>query len=110
MATIQGKRVDTEDGVSAIVSWAAMANGDVGTAVYVGDLKDLAVQCTGGTIGTSTLQGSEDGATWGAIGAGLTIATSNQVSAVGMVPAYIRPSVGASGSGAIIVVTGKKDR
>lgn len=86
-------------------TWAAMASGDTGTPVDISRWGAASIQCTAGTIGTSTLQGSNDGAVWGAIGAGLTIAAANRVDLVPIGVRFVRPNVGAGGTGAIVVLS-----
>jgi hypothetical protein len=85
-------------------TWGAMDNGDTGAPVEVPFHANISVQCIAGTIGTSTLEGSNDGVAWGALGAGLTIAASNAVSDVPVKARYLRPSVGAGGTDAEVVL------
>lgn len=101
----------TEEPVSVVVedtyltaTWTGLDNGDTGKPVDVRRYSKISVGCSTGTIGTSTLQGSQDGSTWGALGAGLTIAASNRVDDVPVAAAYLRPNVGAGGSGATVIL------
>ena len=86
----------------ADIAWAAAANADTGRAVDVSKWTDINVQCTAGTIGTSTMQGSMDGITWGALGAGMTIPASNGVLSLTTRAKFIRPSFGAGATGAVV--------
>lgn len=99
-AVVQDKRI--------LATWAAESSGDVGQAVDVSLYMSIAVQCISGTIGTSTLQGSQDGVTFGAIGAGVTIPATNGVVIVAGPPKFVRPNVGASGAAAVIVLSGQR--
>jgi hypothetical protein len=76
------------------VVWLALANGDVGGGVEIGRYNKVSFQAKGtfGAGGTCTMQGSNDGATWGALGAGLT-ATDSKVQDVPARPKYIRPNI-----------------
>lgn len=86
----------------ADISWSAAADTDTGRPVDVSKWTNIAVQCTAGTIGTSTMQGSMDGTTWGALGAGMTIPASNGVLQLTTRAKFIRPSFGAGGTGAVV--------
>lgn len=94
----------TVEGGILIATWAAGDNTDVGKGVEVPYHANISVQVTGGTVGTSTLQGSQDNATWGALGAGLSLAASNAVTNVPEKARFFRPSFGAAASGAIVVL------
>jgi len=91
-----------------LVTWAAAANGDTGKPVDVSMFPTLTVQATTGTIGTSTLQGSNDGVTWGAIGAGVTLA-AGVVTVVSANPKYVRPNFGAGATGAVVVLNAARN-
>ena len=101
--------VNEEDDGVIVVTWAASADGDTGKPVRVpGRVTNAAVGVIAGTIGTSSLQGSMDGVDFGALGAGLSIAASNRMDAVPVLPLYLRPTFGTSASGAVVVLTMRK--
>ena len=92
----------------AVIRWAAGASGDTGKPVDVSRYPYIASQIVAGTVGTSTLQGSLDGTTWGAIGAGHTLAASNAVTQTTGALRYIRPNFGAGATGAeLMVIAGR---
>ena len=86
-----------------IATWTGLNDGDTGQPVDFGKYDKCAAQCTAGTIGTSSMQGSNDNVTWGALGAGITIPASNGVVDVTPIALFLRPSVGTGGSGATVI-------
>lgn len=76
------------------VVWTGLLNTDVGGGVDIGRYNKVSFQAKGtfGAGGTVTMQGSNDGATWGALGAGLT-ATTTAVADVPARPKYVRPNI-----------------
>ena len=94
----------------ALITWAALANGDTGAPVEGVDFADRTVQ-VGGTFGVGgsvTLQGGNDNVQWDA----LTDPQGNAITktAVGLEvieegPRYVRPSVTAGDGTTAITVT-----
>lgn len=66
MATVNLTKSSVSLGFTDIVSWAALANGDVGAPLDTGDFADRTVQVLGtfGSGGQVTIQGSLDGSNW----------------------------------------------
>lgn len=101
MATVKNTCVEVPaDGgdVGFLVSWVAMANGDVGDLFNMTGFVPLSVQVEGifGAAGSCALEGSNDGVNSRAVhdGQGTAIAlTAAGIKAVGDVTRYNRPNV-----------------
>lgn len=89
-----GSLVRQNDGITLHAEWAGLLNGDTGRAVAVGGATKIALQAKGtfGAGGTVTWQGSMDGTTWGAMGAGVTQTDSRIINLLER-PEFIRPNV-----------------
>lgn len=106
MATINVVTADGPFGRGVTFTWGPMANGDQGKPVYVGNLKDLSVQGVG-TVGTTAIEGSNDGVNFVALTTAVAVAAT--VSVIGTIPAYLRPNAGAGATGLTVIVSGKRD-
>lgn len=105
MATIQGKMTDGPFGRGVLIQWTPMATGDVGTGVYVGNLKDLSVKAEG-TATAVAMEGSMDGTNWAAFTTAVPVA--NTVTGIPVVPAYLRPNA-TTATAVTVTVSGKRD-
>jgi len=100
MATRSVSCVDSNGG-TLTWSWSGLlqSSTDNGDKVSVGNVNGLTAQMVGtlGTGGEVTLQGSNDGTTWGTLkdlsGNDLTLAAIGAFVAIPVRPLYIRPSV-----------------
>ena len=102
MAVRAAKMVKTDNGLM-VVTWEQLEeNGgtmDTGQPVSVGNVDGLTVQALGNfdTDAVVTLQGSNDGTTWAAIGSG-TLTAAATFRTVAERPLYIRPAVTTAGA------------
>jgi hypothetical protein len=93
-----------------LVTWAGLLNTDDGAPAQWCDYADRCIQVTGtfGTGGSLTIQGSNDGVTWGALsdpqGNALTFTSSKLEQALEL-PRYVRPIVTAGDGTTSLVCT-----
>lgn len=99
-----------DNGDYRIVTWAAMANGDVGLPVELVGFSDRSVQIIGtfGTGGNAKIEGSNDGTNYVVLsdpqGTALD-ATTARIKAVSELTRYFRPRISAGdGTTALTVV------
>jgi hypothetical protein len=111
MATRNGVLSDVSElGTVKLVTWSGLLNGDDGAAAQWCDYADRCIQVTGtfGTGGSLTIQGSNDGANWGALadpqGNALTFTASKLEQALEL-PRYVRPIVTAGDGTTNLVCT-----
>lgn len=103
MAVRTAKMVKTDNGM-LVVTWEALGEvggtKDSGQAVTVGNVEGLIAQGLGNfdTNAVVTMEGSNDGVTWVAIGAN-TLTASVFFSTIASRPLYIRPNVTTNGAG-----------
>jgi hypothetical protein len=94
---------------SVLVTWANLANGDVGAPFMGLEYTDRTVQVSGnfGTTVTLTMQGSNDNSNWDSLTdpqANAIAKTAQGIEAILEAPIYIRPSAGGGSGGAINVL------
>jgi len=104
MATIALTSNVQEDNTLQAV-WAGGTNADNSVPVEVSRYRSAAFQHLSGTLGTTTVQGSNDGVAWGAIGAGVTLAAANAVSIITSLPRFVRIAYGAAAAGAVVTMS-----
>lgn len=100
MATRSGVVTKDESGI-VTASWTGLlqSSSDVGAGLHVGNVDGLTAQLIGtlGTGGEVTMQGSNDGSSWGTLqdpaGAPVIIDAIGDMFLIGNRPLYIRPSV-----------------
>jgi hypothetical protein len=111
MAVRAVTQVTRDDGM-VVWTWAALnevgGTLDTGAPVVPGNVDGLTVQGTGNydTNAVVTMQGSNDGTNWFAIGSGTLVAATN-FRTIAERPLYIRPAVTTVGAGdatAVVVV------
>lgn len=90
----------SEDGTT-IATWSDLDVGDTGKPVRVANYRDVSVQRTAGA-GTVTMEGSNDGTLYGAIGAG--VSADGTIKGVPERPLYIRPSSAGAGNNTVVLV------
>lgn len=100
MAVITPTSVTREDGMK-VVTWGPLASGDTGAPVIVGPYFDISVQRTVGA-GTCTMEGSNDGTLFGALGAG--VVADGTIKQYLERPLFIRPNVTVSGGNTVVLV------
>lgn len=93
---------------TAVYTWPAMANGDLGAALPYSALADRSVQVFGTFgSGSATIQGSNDGTNWATLtdlqGNDLIITTA-KIEMVTEITRFIRPSVTGTGTTSLTVV------
>lgn len=95
------------------VKWTALANGQSGDSASVGRWRDRTIQALGtfGAAGAVTVEGSQDGAAWGAVtdhNAVAIVLTDNKPRVIAEGPLYLRPRISAGdGTTAInVILTG----
>lgn len=116
MATRSASITQRDDLVYVITWQGLVGSADDGAGVGVANLCDLTVQVVGdfGSSGAVTMQGSNDGTTWGTLndeaGNAVTLSDSSVIEIEGS-PLYLRPN-GSAGSAADmdVIVTGKQFR
>lgn len=109
MATRPGTRSDNNSR-QTLISWTGLAATDDGDGVYVGDLDSLAAQAIGDATSV-VMEGSMNGTTWAALGAGVTLtlaAGTSPVTALGMIPRYVRPRATGAGAGTAVHLSGTR--
>lgn len=98
MATRNCTITPTQTNKACIATWAAMANGDVGSPVDQSQYTDKGMQVFGtfGAGGAITMQGSNDGTNWATLadpqGNALVITTAG-VKFIAEATRYIRPFI-----------------
>lgn len=116
MTTRSASRTERDDRVVVITWEGLIGTADDGSAVGVADLIDLTVQVVGSftTSGAVTMQGSQDGATFGALvddtGSDIVL-TDSTVMLIRGNPLQLKPN-GTAGTAADmdVIITGKKYR
>jgi hypothetical protein len=105
MAVRSGNVVRANSGSLSVV-WSGLLNTDTGGGADVGSLKSMSVQAVGtfGVGGTVTMQGSNDGVTWGALPTALTM-TDGALKTIAGGPRFIRPNITAGDGTTSLVVT-----
>lgn len=111
MATVAVTNYPTRGQVQ--VKWTALANGQSGDSASIGRWRDRTIQAMGvfGVGGTVTVEGSQDGSTWGAVTDHNAVAitlTDGKPRVIAEGPLYIRPRISAGdGTTAInVILTG----
>lgn len=110
MATIAAVNVPTGCSVAFVVSWANLANGDVGEAISFAQYTDKSVQVAGvfGTGGSVTFEGSNDGVNWAPLtdpqGNDLAF-TAEKIELVTEATLKVRPNVTAGDGATSLTVT-----
>lgn len=94
------KITDTGMGVM-VATWADLDAGDTGSPVLLPPYSEVSVQRTAGA-GTIAMQGSNDGTTYGALGAG--VAPDGTIKRVAEHPLYIRPSASVSDDNTVVMI------
>lgn len=110
MATPVGKQTDDIDN-TVVFTWETLANGEVGTAVYTGNLTEMSAQALGDATSIA-IHGSNDGTNFAALGTAvvLTIASSKTpVVSLLQFPRYVRP-VATGGADTDVILIGKRKR
>lgn len=100
MAVITPTNITREDGMK-VITWGPLASGDTGAPVIVGNYFNMTVQRTVGA-GTCTMEGSNDGSLFGALGAGL--AADGTIKNFAERPLMIRPNVTVSSGNTVVLV------
>ena len=112
MAVVNHTRTipDSMNQAVAIVTWTAMANGDTGSPLEMGNFSDRSVQVVGtfGAAGSVAVEGSLDGTNYSVLtdpqGNPLDI-TETKIEAVSELVRYIRPHVTAGDGTTALTVT-----
>lgn len=113
MATITGALVNQDDRVE-VATWTNLvqATSDVGKGIRVAHLQELVVQAFGTNATTVEIQGSNDGVTYNALGAGVTLTIgasgSSPATALTVKPLYIRPATPSAGADTDVVLVGRR--
>ena len=113
MAVVNHTRTipDSMNQAVAIVTWTAMANGDTGSPLEMGNFSDRSVQVEGtfGSGGTVRIEGSLDGTNYRILtdpqGNDLEFIAAGGLEAVSELVRYIRPHVTAGDGTTALTVT-----
>lgn len=92
--------VTREDGAK-VATWADVDNGDTGAPILVGNAQHVSIQRTSGA-GTVTMEGSNDGTLFGALGAG--VVADGTIKAIAERPLFLRPNVTVSSDNVVVAV------